>query len=57
MSTALLDVFLANLPKLICDGYNPIRMGLPNTVFLDMFQWFIKKYGIMTAEEQEENWQ
>jgi hypothetical protein len=32
-------------------------MGLPNTVFLHMFQWFIKKYGIMTAEEREENWQ
>jgi hypothetical protein len=42
MNAALLDVFLANLPKLIRDGYNPIRMGLPNTVFLHMFDWFIK---------------
>jgi hypothetical protein len=55
MSAALLDVFLTNLPKLICNGYDPIRMGLPNTVFLHMFQWFIKKYGITTAEEREEN--
>jgi hypothetical protein len=30
-------------------------MGLPNTVFLHMSQWFIKKYGITTAEEREEN--
>jgi hypothetical protein len=49
------DVFLANLPKLICDGYNPIHMGSPNTVFLHMFDWFIKKYGITMAEEREEN--
>jgi hypothetical protein len=57
MNAALSDVFLANLPKLICDGYNPIRMGLPNTVFLHMFDWFIKKYGVTTAEEREENQQ
>jgi hypothetical protein len=55
MNAALSDVFLANLPKLICNGYDPIRMGLPNTVFLHMFDWFIKKYGITTAEEREEN--
>jgi hypothetical protein len=55
MNAALLDVFLANLPKSICDGYNPICMGSPNTVFLHMFDWFIKKYGIMTTEEREEN--
>jgi hypothetical protein len=55
MNAALLDVFLANLPKSIRDGYNPIRMGLPNTVFLHMFDWFIKKYGVTTAEEREEN--
>ncbi len=57
MNPALSDIFLANLPKLIHNGYNPICMGLPNTVFLHMFQWFIKKYGIATAEEREENWQ
>jgi hypothetical protein len=55
MNAALSDVFLANLPKLIRNSYDPICMGLPNTVFLHMFQWFIKKYGIMTAEEREEN--
>jgi hypothetical protein len=55
INTALSDVFLANLPKSIRDGYDPICMGLPNTVFLHMFQWFIKKYGFTTAEEREEN--
>jgi hypothetical protein len=55
MNSALLDVFLANLLKLICNGYDPICMGLPNTVFLHMFDWFIKKSGVTTAKEREEN--
>jgi hypothetical protein len=57
MNASLLDVFLDNLPKLICNGYNPIRMGLPNTVFLHMFDWFIKKYGVTMAGKREENQQ
>jgi hypothetical protein len=55
MNAALSDVFLANLPRLIRNGYNPICMGSPNTVFLHMFDWFIRKYGVMAAEEREEN--
>jgi hypothetical protein len=57
MNAALSDVFLANLPNLIHNGYNPICMGLLNTVFLYMFDWSIKKYGVMTAKEREENQQ
>jgi hypothetical protein len=57
MNAALSEVFLANLPKSIRDSYGPICMGLPNTVFLHMFDWFIKKYGVTTAEEIEENGQ
>ncbi len=37
MNSALSDVFLANLSKLICNGYDCICMGSPNTVFLHMF--------------------
>ncbi len=51
MNAALSDVFLPNLPKSICNDYNPICMGLPNTVCLHIIQWFIKKYGVTTAEE------
>jgi hypothetical protein len=57
MNASLLDLFLANFLKLIRGSYNPIHMGLPNTVFLHMFDWFIKKYGITTAEKREENQQ
>jgi hypothetical protein len=45
MNAALSDVFLANLPKVICETYEPIRMKQPNMVFLHMFSWFITKYG------------
>jgi hypothetical protein len=57
MNAALSDLFLPNLPKTICGGYNPIRMGLPNTAFLHMFDWFIKKIGVTPAKEREENLQ
>ena len=50
MNTALSDVFLANLPKAICETYEPIRMKQPNTVFLHMFDWFITKYGKTTTK-------
>jgi hypothetical protein len=55
MNAALSDVFLANLPKAICETYEPIRMKQPNTVFLHMFDWFIMKYGKTTTEDREEN--
>jgi hypothetical protein len=44
MNLALSDVFLANLPKAICETYELICMKQPNTVFLHMFDWFITKY-------------
>jgi hypothetical protein len=57
MNAALSDVFLANLPKAICEMYEPIRMKQPNTVFLHIFDCFIMKYGKTTAEDCEDNWQ
>ena len=57
MHITLSDVFLMNLPKAICETYEPIRMKQPNTVFLHMFDWFITKYGKTTTKDREENWQ
>jgi hypothetical protein len=57
MNATLADVFLANLPKAICKTYKLIRMKNPNTVFLHMFEWFIKKYGKTTTEDCKANWQ
>jgi hypothetical protein len=37
INAALSNVFLANLPKAICETYEPIHMKQPNTVFLHMF--------------------
>jgi hypothetical protein len=55
MNAALSDVFLANLPKTIHQTYEPIRMKQPNTVFLHMFNWFIKKYGKTTTKDRKDN--
>jgi len=51
MNPALSDVFLANLPKAICQTYEPICTKQLNTVFLHMFNWFIEKYGKTTTED------
>jgi hypothetical protein len=55
MNTALSDVFLAQLPKLIRKTYKPICMKQPSTVFLHMFDWFIGKYRKTTTEDCKEN--
>ena len=55
MNAALSNVFLANLPKAICQAYKPICMKQPNTVFLHVFNWFIKKYGKTTTKDCEDN--
>ncbi len=57
MNLALSDVFLANLPKAICETYKPICMKQPDTVFLHMFSWFIMEYRHTTTKDCEENWQ
>jgi hypothetical protein len=57
MNVALSDVFLANLPKAICETYEPIRMKQLNTVFLHIFNWFITKYGRTTTEDSKGNQQ
>jgi hypothetical protein len=55
MNAALFYVFLTQLPKLIRETYEPIRMKQPNTVFLHMFDWFIGKYGKTTTKDRKEN--
>ncbi len=63
MNLAVPDVFLANLFKVICKMYDPIRMKNPNTVFLYMFGWFIDKQGKpgfykkTMIEDCKANWQ
>jgi hypothetical protein len=50
MNAALSNVFLANLPKATRETYKPIHMKQPNTVFLQMFNWFITNYGHTTTK-------
>ena len=53
MNLALANVFLANLSTAICGTYKPTWLKNPNTVFLHMFDWFIKKYGKTTTKDHE----
>jgi hypothetical protein len=57
MNAAFSNVFLANLPKAICETYKPICMKQPSIVFLHMFDWFIMKYGRTTTKDHKENQQ
>ncbi len=57
MNMALFNVFLANLPKAICETYKPIRMKQPNTAFLHMFDWFITKHKRRMTKDCKTNWQ
>ncbi len=57
MNVALSNVFLANLPKMICETYKSMHMKQPNTVFLHMFDWFITKYGHKTTKDCKEHQQ
>jgi hypothetical protein len=57
MNVALSNVFLANLPKAVCETYKLICMKQSNTVFLHMFDWFITKYRRTTTKDPEKNWQ
>ncbi len=55
MNATLSNVFLANLPKVICKTYEPICIKQPNIVFLHMFDWFINKYVKTTTKDCKEN--
>ena len=52
MNTALIDAFLDLIPVAFKQSYKQIRIENPNSVFREMFAWFITKYGRMSAEDR-----
>jgi hypothetical protein len=46
MNTALIDAFLDLIPMVFKQSYKQIRMENPNSVFREMFAWFVTKYGL-----------
>jgi hypothetical protein len=55
MNTALIDAFLNLIPMAFKQSYEQIRMENPNLVFREMLDWFITKYGRMSAEDRAAN--
>jgi len=55
MNTALIDAFLDLIPVAFRQSYAQIRMENPNSVFREMFAWFVTKYGRTSAEDRAAN--
>ena len=55
MNTALIDAFLDLILAAFWQSYEQIRMENPNSVFREMFAWFVTKYGCMSAEDRAAN--
>jgi len=55
MNTTLVDAFLDLIPVAFRESYEQIRMENPNSVFCEMFAWFVTKYGRTSAEDRAAN--
>jgi hypothetical protein len=55
MNNALIEVFLDLIPVAFKQADEQKRMEDPNTVFREMFDWFVFKYGCTLAEDREAN--
>jgi len=55
MNMVLIDAFLDLIPVAFRQSYEQIRMENPNSVFCEMFSWFVTKYGRMSAEDRTAN--
>ncbi len=55
MNAALIDAFLNLIPVAFKQTYKQKRMEDPNTIFREMFDWFVFKYGCTLAEDQKAN--
>ena len=55
MNTALIDTFYGLIPVAFKQLCKQIRMENPNSVFRDMFSWFVTKYGRTSVEDRTTN--
>jgi hypothetical protein len=51
MNTALANVFLEALSSQVRASFQQWRLCKPNTVFVDLFLWFVNQYGKTTAKD------
>ena len=55
MNAALCDTFLALIPEVFRAAYDHKRLNNPNSVFVEMFDFFVTKFGASTPEDRENN--
>jgi hypothetical protein len=55
MNAALTDVFLGALSLQVRTSFQQHCLRGPNTVFVNMFEWFIEHYDKMTAKDRNAN--
>ncbi len=55
MNAALINTFLDLIPVAFKQAYKQKRMEDPNTIFREMFDWFIFKYSCTSAEDCKAN--
>jgi hypothetical protein len=55
INAVLVDTFLNLIPVAFKQAYKQKRMENPNTVFREMFDWFVFKYGRILAEDCKAN--
>ena len=55
MNAALCNTFLSLIPKTFQAAYDHKRLNNPNSVFVEMFEFFVTKFGASTPEDHEDN--
>ncbi len=55
MNAVLINAFLDLIPIAFKQAYKQKRMEDPNTIFREMFDWFVFKYGRTSAEDRKAN--
>ncbi len=55
MNAVLIGAFLDLIPIALKQAYEQKRIEDPNAVFRKMFNWFVFKYGLTSAEDREAN--
>ncbi len=55
MNSALINAFLDFVPVAFKQSYVQIQMENPNSVFGDMFAWFVAKYSCTSVDKREAN--
>ena len=57
MKVALIDIFLSLLSSGVRASFQQQCLQMPNIIFVDLFNWFVNKYGTTTTKDHDLNHQ